>query len=159
MRTTLFAAVVCGIAAAGYFLTTISAANPVAPEALVAPVPASPAPDRLVAHEWGTFTSFSGSNGIPARFTPNNEDLPHFVYHQDAPYSKSGRLNLNGLISMETPVVYLRGSRDEGIVTGGFPARVDHRVVPVCLDSTEHEAHEEFVGWPDDPMERATHAR
>ena len=106
MRTLLFAAVACSVAAAGYFLTPTNAADPAAPVAAAAPVPAQPRADRLIAHEWGTFTSFSGSNGVPVGFSPNNTDLPHFVYYQDSPFSKSGRLSLNGLISMETPVVY-----------------------------------------------------
>ena len=71
-----------------------------------------PAQERLIAHEWGTFTSFSGSNGVPVGFHPNNEDLPHFVYRQTNPVSKSGLLNLNGLISMETPVVYFYADRE-----------------------------------------------
>ena len=37
--------------------------------------------EGFVAHEWGTFTSFSGSDGVPVSFMPNNEDLPGFVYY------------------------------------------------------------------------------
>ena len=114
MKTFVFAAVACSLAAAGYFLTPSNAADPAkpAPVAVAAPVPPQPAPERLVAHEWGTFTSFSGSDGVPVGFTPNNEDLPNFVYHQINQLSKSGRLNANGLISMETPVVYFYTDRE-----------------------------------------------
>jgi len=45
-------------------------------------------------------------------FTPNNTDLPHFIYQQTNPNSKSGLLSLNGLISMETPVVYFYTDRE-----------------------------------------------
>src|SRR6478609_7549168 len=108
MRTVFFVVVACSIASAGYFLKLTSAADSGAREPIAAatPVPPPGAQERLIAHEWGTFTSFSGSNGVPVGFHPNNEDLPHFVYRQTNPVSKSGLLNLNGLISMETPVVY-----------------------------------------------------
>jgi hypothetical protein len=83
------------------------------------PDPAAPpagrpaeAPDRLVVHEWGTFTSFSGSDGVPLSFYPNNSDLPGFVYYQDGPEdSKAGRLAQGGTVSMETPVLYFYTDR------------------------------------------------
>ncbi len=69
---------------------------------------ANPAPtsDRLVVHEWGTFTSFAGSDGVPVGFYPNNSDLPSFVYYQGNELSKAGRLAKDGTVSMETPVLY-----------------------------------------------------
>ena len=60
----------------------------------------------------GTFTSFSGSDGVPVAFTPNNTDLPGFVYYQGNPNSKAGRFNYGGLVSMETPVVYFYTDRE-----------------------------------------------
>jgi hypothetical protein len=73
-----------------------------------APVPPPSAPAKgLVVHEWGTFTSFSGSDGVPAHFTPDNSDLPGFVYYQDgAEYEKGARLERDAIVSMETPVMY-----------------------------------------------------
>jgi hypothetical protein len=72
-----------------------------------APVPEPKAPKGLVVHEWGTFTSFSGADGVPAHFTPNNNDLPGFVYHQEGPEdTKAAYLERDGLVSMETPVLY-----------------------------------------------------
>lgn len=66
-----------------------------------------PSTSPLIAHEWGTFTSFSGSNGEPVGFQPNNDDLPPFIYYQDGDReSKSGRMRRAGIISMETPVIY-----------------------------------------------------
>lgn len=39
-----------------------------------------PAGDGLIVHEWGTFTSFSGSDGVRLEFRPlADEDLPPFV--------------------------------------------------------------------------------
>ncbi len=112
MKAFLFSVVACAAIAAGYFLTPSNAADPAKPAAETAPVPAQTSRSHLVAHEWGTFTSFSGSDGVPLGFTPNNEDLPNFVYHQINQLSKSGRLNANGLISMETPVVYFYTDRE-----------------------------------------------
>ncbi len=84
------------------------AADPVKPEVQPAP---SAAP--LVVHEWGTFTSFSGSDGVPANFSPNSTDLPDFVYSQaGAPNSKSIRLQRDGTVSMETPVIYFYTDRE-----------------------------------------------
>jgi hypothetical protein len=64
-------------------------------------------PGRLVVHEWGTFTSFSGADGVPAGFQPNNADLPGFIYYPERGVpTKGGRLARGGLVSMETPVIY-----------------------------------------------------
>lgn len=120
MRTFLLVTVAGAAVAAGHFLTNTTAADRAAPEpAAAAPVPAAPVPPplpttpgQLVAHEWGTFTSFSGSDGVPVAFTPNNTDLPGFVYYQGNPNSKAGRFNYGGLVSMETPVVYFYTDRE-----------------------------------------------
>src|SRR5438067_2299533 len=116
MRTFLVSTLACAAVAAGYLLTpgptTGSAADPGSPTPAAAPAPAPPAqPDRLVVHEWGTFTSFSGSDGVPAPFTPNNADLPGFVYYPHYG-EKAGRLLRGGTISMETPVVYFYADRE-----------------------------------------------
>src|SRR5437867_1652180 len=94
-------------AVAGLFLGLGRAADPVKPAA----PPTSPAAP-LIVHEWGTFTSFSGSDGEPAHFAPDNSDLPEFVYFQAGHHSKDGRLHRDGTISMETPVVYFYTDRD-----------------------------------------------
>ncbi len=113
MRTFLLATVACAAVAAGHFLTNTTAADRAAPAAPApAPVQTPAAPTQLVAHEWGTFTSFSGSDGVPVAFTPNNTDLPAFVYFQGNPNSKAGRFNHGGLVSMETPVVYFYTDRE-----------------------------------------------
>ncbi|AMV25927.1 hypothetical protein VT84_16130 [Gemmata sp. SH-PL17] len=121
MRTLLVAAVACGAVAAGYLAVPDTAASPVEPRA-GAPVPPPVPPARLVAHEWGTFTSFSGSDGEPMGFRPNNTDLPHFVYYQGDENSKAGRLFRNGLVSMETPVVYFYTDKETRVsVKVDFP--------------------------------------
>src|SRR5436309_1652267 len=45
----------------------------------------------LVVHEWGTFTSFSGSDGKRLNFLHKEGDLPSFVYHPFDELTKSGR--------------------------------------------------------------------
>lgn len=64
---------------------------------------------KLIVHEWGTFTSFSGSNGVQLDFRPLiNEDLPEFVYDRrlqaGVPLWSKGRIRAQ--IRMETPVTY-----------------------------------------------------
>ncbi|MBA4065943.1 MAG: hypothetical protein C0501_19940 [Isosphaera sp.] len=111
MRTFLVAAVVCGAGAGAHLLTRGAAGGPgeaVAP----APVPPPAAPPRLVAHEWGTFTSFSGADGVAVGFSPNNTDLPQFVYFQENQLSKVNRLRVDGLVSMETPVIYFYADKE-----------------------------------------------
>jgi hypothetical protein len=68
---------------------------------------------RLVVHEWGTFTSFSGSDGVAVGFVPNNTDLPDFVYYpEEKTLTKSNRLARGGTVSMETPVIYFYTDRE-----------------------------------------------
>jgi hypothetical protein len=110
MRIFLLAMLAGAAVAVGFAFTSGRAADPGRP-ATASPVAATPVPPpavpaRLVAHEWGTFTSFSGSDGIPVGFTPSNTDLPPFVYYPYIPNSKVGRLQYGGLVSMETPVIY-----------------------------------------------------
>jgi hypothetical protein len=72
-------------------------------------------PPRLVVHEWGTFTSFSGSSGVGVPFLPEGNDLPKFVYTSDrfGLASKSpGPRYVAQLVSMETPVLYFYPDRE-----------------------------------------------
>ena len=121
MKLLLAAVAVC---AAAIGILAVDAKVPPAPPAAPAapPPPAPPAPGRLVVHEWGTFTSFAGSDGAPVAFSPNNRDLPGFVYAQEDNASKGGRLLRGGTVSMETPVVYFYTDRDTRVaVKVDFP--------------------------------------
>jgi hypothetical protein len=69
-----------------------------------APAPAKDKPsEKLIVHEWGTFSTFSGSDGVYRKFYPDDRDLPQFVDHR--------YLHVKGdlpdvLVSLETPVLY-----------------------------------------------------
>lgn len=102
--------------------------------------PASQAKPRgvdrgLIVHEWGTFTSFSGSDGVRLEFRPlADEDLPPFVLDRFLqsgvvnPFSKS---QIRVRLRMETPVTYfytecerdvnVRVSFPEGLLTEFYP--------------------------------------
>ena len=85
-------------------------------------------PDKFVAHEWGTFSTFSGSDGKPLKFYPNDGDLPEFVHGRHLQV-KSGRAEV--FVSLETPVLYFYTDRDrtvsvhvdfpKGIMTDWYP--------------------------------------
>lgn len=80
-------------------------------------------PQGLVVHEWGTFTSVSGQEGMPLVWRPLSveSDLPPFVYSTDRGASwhslrypsKSGGAYR---VRMETPVLYFY-SREERTVS------------------------------------------
>ena len=95
----------------------------------------------LVVHEWGTFTSFQGSDGNLLEWKPlETSELPKFVYDWNNnnlglrslnPYATIGKGRLPALQRMETPVIYFY-SDDElsvdvsihfpnGLITEWFP--------------------------------------
>ena len=51
---------------------------------------AEPGGGKLVVHEWGTFSTFSGSDGKNLKFNPYDNDLPDFVHAYLARNSKAG---------------------------------------------------------------------
>jgi len=84
----------------------------------------------LVAHEWGTFTSIAGTEGMAVAWFPLGvpTELPNFVEHFQ---SRDFKVNLSGTIRMETPVLYFYSSRDtnvavhvsfsQGLITEWYP--------------------------------------
>jgi hypothetical protein len=68
-------------------------------------------PGKLIVHEWGTFTSFAGSDGVNLEFRPLvTNDLPKFIMN---PYRQPGtsfdiflKDRFIALQRMETPVTY-----------------------------------------------------
>jgi len=91
---------------------------------------ARPVYSSLTAHEWGTFTSIAGSDGLAVEWSPltGSTDLPAFVEHFRDPGYKLG---LRGTVRMETPVLYFYDSREEtvsvrvafskGVITEWYP--------------------------------------
>ncbi|MGC2236855.1 MAG: hypothetical protein WA584_11890 [Pyrinomonadaceae bacterium] len=75
-------------------------------------------PADLIVHEWGTFTSIAGRNGIALDWRPLNgaSDLPKFVYNKDENEGFRGTYgekivtgqkgSIIAKIRMETPVIY-----------------------------------------------------
>ncbi|HUQ72381.1 MAG TPA: hypothetical protein VM165_22835 [Planctomycetaceae bacterium] len=62
----------------------------------------------LIVHEWGTFTSFSGSDGVKLEFRPLEErDLPGFVFNRSRHSLPSlSKNSIPAIQRMETPVTY-----------------------------------------------------
>jgi hypothetical protein len=60
-------------------------------------------------HEWGTFTSIAGANGMALKWQPfgGPTDLPCFVHRFQIGYKAS----LAGTVRMETPVIYFYAPR------------------------------------------------
>jgi hypothetical protein len=91
---------------------------------------------KFIVHEWGTFTSFAGSDGISLEFRPlETSDLPKFVFDRAAQsnlfaqrYAVGDRSGYTAkavrptLQRMETPVTYFYSDRERVVdVTVGFP--------------------------------------
>jgi hypothetical protein len=82
-----------------------------------------------VAHEWGTFTSIQGSDGVLLDWNGiATSDLPEFVYNWSRPGLKRfdttmlTKASLNCLQRMETPVIYFYPDKPMSVdVTVEFP--------------------------------------
>jgi len=87
--------------------------------------------ERFVAHEWGTFTSVQGGDGVLLDWRPlETSRLPKFVYDWQKPglgrragggppFTKSVMLTLQ---RMETPVIYFYADHDQTVdVSVNFP--------------------------------------
>jgi hypothetical protein len=77
-------------------------------------------PTGLTVHEWGTFTSIAGDDGMAVNWTPLDgpTDLPCFVYR----FEYGAKANLRGTVRMETPVMYFYGPETTTAdVRIGFP--------------------------------------
>jgi hypothetical protein len=84
----------------------------------------------LTAHEWGTFTSIAGPDGLSMGWLPltGSTDLPSFVEHFREVAFKGG---LRGTVRMETPVLYFYSPREttvsvnvsfaKGLITEWYP--------------------------------------
>src|SRR5258705_13696276 len=79
----------------------------------------------FVAHEWGTFTSVQGADGVQLEWNPLvTTELPKFVYDRGRPTGNSrlpryaeysGKSALITLQRMETPVIYFYSERERKV--------------------------------------------
>jgi hypothetical protein len=153
-----------GICFAG--LTTITVA-------MAAPSSGRVSPDRLIAHEWGTFTTVAGGDGRAIEWLPLNgpTDLPCFVEHYKNTNTvkilptedprlidyETARSRLWGKVRMETPVLYFYGPKEtnihvkvrfpRGLITEWYPHATASMlgVTPTIL---RHPQFETFLDWP-----------
>src|SRR5205807_3581216 len=77
--------------------------------------------NNLVVHEWGTFTSIAGKDGVALEWRPLNGsiDLPKFVHTMQQEglglrHAKT-KAELTALVRMETPVLYFYSSREMNV--------------------------------------------
>src|SRR5438093_629864 len=83
--------------------------------------------ENLVVHEWGTFTSIAGKDGVALEWRPLNgaSDLPKFVYtiqNHDEGLRHEPKANLTAAVRMETPVLYFYSASETDVsVKVDFP--------------------------------------
>ena len=103
----------------------------------LAPVFAAPTDLAYAAHEWGTFTSVQGADGVQMDWNPLTvSELPKFVYERSRAGAKRGfviasKTGITCRQRMETPVIYFYADHEvsvnvdvkfpQGIVTEWFP--------------------------------------
>src|SRR5262245_25707972 len=61
-------------------LNRIAAAVAVLALAAIGATASAKEPKDFVVHEWGTFSTFAGSDGAYLKFYPNDGDLPDFMH-------------------------------------------------------------------------------
>lgn len=114
-------------AVAAFVGIRLSAQNSLATKVAVKPAALK---ERLVVHEWGTFTSIAGKDGVALEWRPLNgpSDLPKFVHTiQEGEdglrhHAPQGKNNLTASVRMETPVLYFYSDKERDVsVKVDFP--------------------------------------
>lgn len=126
----------------------------------------------LVVHEWGTFTSVSGSDGRPLPGLEVEEaPLPPFVGSFDGFYPLTKGLNRpvsNVTIKMETPVLYFYSDQPRavqvdvgfygGIISQWYPDRSGGEQLPALTPGLKPvdfaREHEGSISWSIDVLSR-----
>lgn len=106
---------------------------------------------NFTVHEWGTFTSLAGSNGVQlVGLTHDDEPLPKFVYH----YNKQEKGFEGVMVKMETPVIYFYSKEERDVfVSVGFPKGVltqwypQVRSIAPAVGDREPELKNGKLGW------------
>jgi len=75
------------------------------------------AENNLIVHEWGTFTSIAGKDGVTLEWRPLNgsPDLPRFVHTNqegDGGLRNASKADLRAAVRMETPVIYFYSNNE-----------------------------------------------
>lgn len=87
----------------------------------------SAAESNLIVHEWGTFTSIAGKEGVTLEWRPLNgpPDLPKFVHtiqEGDGGFRNAPKADLRAAVRMETPVIYFYSDNEMDVsVKVDFP--------------------------------------
>lgn len=108
---------------------------------------------KFVMHEWGTFTSFAGSNGVNLEFRPLvTNDLPRFI---ETPNSLVLKERVVAQQRMETPVTYfytdvprtvnVRVDFPQGLLTEWYPPTIGSQ--PGKQDSFGAIQGRAFLDW------------
>ena len=110
----------------------------------------------LVVHEWGTFTSIAGPDGLAMDWLPltGSTDLPDFVEHLANADFKGG---LRGTVRMETPVLYFYSPQEttvsvqatfsKGLITEWYPHGSTPTLDPRHDISLERKRAEGTITW------------
>ena len=83
--------------------------------------------NNLIVHEWGTFTSIAGKDGVALEWRPLNgpPDLPQFVHtiqEGDGGLRNAPKAALSAVVRMETPVIYFYSNNEMDVsVKVDFP--------------------------------------
>lgn len=103
-------------------LLALIQAKPIAQQARAADNRTRKHKNRLIVHEWGTFTSIAGKDGVAVDWRPLNgaSDLPGFVYDTSGLTSGKGlrhqkrciKCDMEAIVRMETPVIYFYADRE-----------------------------------------------
>jgi hypothetical protein len=132
-------------------LTVVSTARSSAEDPATLPANATAA-GKFVVHEWGTFTTFSGSDGVFMEYRPlaaEHSDLPHYVLDRGS-YSPGrwiAKSRLWGRVRMETPVTYFYTDRVRTIdVQVDFPQGLLTEFYPPVREMLPPIDHQNIFG-------------
>ncbi len=138
----------------------------------------TPPGDRIVVHEWGTFTSVQGAEGELLDWKPlETPELPKFVYdwkrsapgrQATGPYAPFTKSVIGTLQRMETPVIYFYTDKEQtvdisvkfpsGFITEWFPqaqqmgpsvTSTNPVVTPKNVPIGETVSRESMIHWRD----------
>ncbi len=113
-----------------FALTALIATQPARQNQEITPQASFDQPNRLIVHEWGTFTSIAGKDGtaVDWRALGGTSDLPSFVYKEKGLTKGKGlrhgciKCDLKARVRLETPVLYFYSDQETEVsVRVAFP--------------------------------------